>query len=53
MRKKRVNYLAVFIGVLLLVAIAAGGYYFTHKQEIAKLYTNSEFMSKYSRYTQV
>lgn len=41
---------------LIICAVAAiavaGGYYFTHRQEIAILYTNSEFMSKYARYTQ-
>lgn len=37
---------------MVAAAVAAGGYYFTHRQETAKLYTNSEFMSKYARYTQ-
>ena len=52
MNKKRINYFVLALCVMVPAAIAAGGYYYTHKQEIAKLYTNSEFMSKYARYTQ-
>lgn len=53
MMTKRIKYLLVVLLVVVTAAVAGGSYYFTHRQEIAKLYTNSEFMSKYARYTQM